>query len=254
MSFSAVIPTWNEEEWLPGLLSNLQRFPQIVEIIVADNWSIDQTRVIARSYGARVVSGGYPAVARNKGTEYAASDFILFIDADAAVTGSVLRSAAEAFSDDQNIAVHFPLTPIGGSVFSRICYVFMDAYIRVLSVFGVVQGAGTFLAVRKSSFRAVGGFDEAIGPGEDADFLRRLSRQGKVRYDRSGQVGTSIRRFRIENPFIFALKTCGWALLRLLKMHFWVGEYSWKPYPKGLGNSERSLYVDFISMQEARDA
>ena len=92
VTFSAVIPTWNEEEWLPGLLSNLQRFPQIVEIIVADNWSVDQTRTIARSYGARVVSGGYPAVARNKGTEYATSDFILFIDADAAVTGAVLRA------------------------------------------------------------------------------------------------------------------------------------------------------------------
>ncbi|MFI0089677.1 glycosyltransferase [Streptomyces bobili] len=226
VNFSAVIPAWNEEEWLPALLSNLQRFPQIVEIIVADNYSIDQTRSIARSYGARVVSGGRPAVARNNGVEYATSDFVLFVDADAAVTGSVLRSIAEAFIDDQNIAVHFPLTPIGGSVFSRICYAFMDAYIRVLSVFGVAQGTGTFLAVRKASFRAVGGFDESIGPGEDADFLRRLSRLGKVRYDRSGQVGTSIRRFRIENPLLFALKTFGWALLRLFKVHFSVGGYS----------------------------
>ncbi|WP_079077000.1 glycosyltransferase [Streptomyces sp. Root369] len=252
VNFSAVIPTWNEEEWLPGLLTNLQRFPQVVEVVVADNDSVDQTRKIARSYGARVVSGGRPAVARNNGMEYASSDFVLFIDADAAVTGPVLSRVAEAFSDGQNVAVHFPLRPIGGSVFGRFCYSIMDAYIRALSAFGVAQGAGTFLAVRKACFREVGGFDEAIGPGEDADFLRKVSKRGKVRYDRSVQVGTSIRRFHIENPLIFALKTCGWALLRLLKARFPVGRYGWKSYPRGLGNSERPLYIDFISMQEAK--
>ncbi|WP_158745086.1 glycosyltransferase [Streptomyces sp. NRRL S-1448] len=250
VNFSVVIPTWNEEEWLPGLLSNLRRFPQVAEIVVADNNSIDQTRSIAQNHGARVVIGGRPAVARNAGIKYTSHDLVLFIDADAAVPASVLRRAAEAFDDGRIAAVHFPLSPIGGYAFSRVCYLLMDAYIGVLSVLGIAQGAGTFLAVRKSLFCAVGGFDETIEPGEDADLLRRLSRKGEVRYDRSAQIGTSIRRFRIENPLIFALKTCGWAALRLLKVRFSVGGYNWKPYPKGLGSKDRSLYRDFISMRE----
>lgn len=156
--FSAVIPTWNEEEWLPGLLSNLRRFSQITEIIVADNDSGDQTRRIARLHGARVVAGGYPAAARNEGSKYATSDYILFIDADAAVSAPVLKKAAEAFADDQNVAVHFPLAPIdSSSSFFKVCYFLMNAYVRTLSIFGIAQGTGTFLAVRKDAFHAARG-------------------------------------------------------------------------------------------------
>ncbi|MGW2515782.1 glycosyltransferase [Streptomyces sp. NPDC001617] len=248
--FSAVIPTWNEEEWLPGLLANLRRFPEVAEIIVADNDSGDQTRRIAHRNGVHLVTGGRPAVARNNGTKHASSEFILFVDADAAIPGVALRRAAEVLADEQNVAIHFRLAPINGSAFSRACYLLMDAYLRTLSNFGVAQGVGTFLAVRKSSFYSVGGFDEAMEPGEDADVLRRLSKHGNVLYDRSVKVGTSTRRFYIENPLTFSLKTCGWAVLRLLKVRFSVGRYSWKSYPKGLGKAESHFYVDFISREE----
>ena len=63
MKLSIIIPTYNEEKYLPELLKSIkeQNFSSY-EIIVADNDSNDNTVKIAESYGCKVVSGGLPAI------------------------------------------------------------------------------------------------------------------------------------------------------------------------------------------------
>ena len=70
---SIIIPTLNEEEYLPRLLESIRRQTyRDYEIIVADNNSEDQTRAIAESFGARVSPGGnHPGKGRNRGAEAA---------------------------------------------------------------------------------------------------------------------------------------------------------------------------------------
>ena len=72
MILSIIIPTYNEEEYLPVLLDSIksQSFDDY-EIIVADANSTDKTREIAESYGCIVVAGGLPAVGRNNGAKIA---------------------------------------------------------------------------------------------------------------------------------------------------------------------------------------
>src|SRR5262249_50325657 len=50
--------------------------------------------------------------------------------------------------------------------------------------FAVEQAAGAALAVRRSAFERVGGFDEAYVPAwyEDVDLCERLRREGTIRY------------------------------------------------------------------------
>jgi GT2 family glycosyltransferase len=50
--------------------------------------------------------------------------------------------------------------------------------------FPVEQAAAAALAVRRSVFRRVGGFDEAFVPAwyEDVDLCQRLGREGEIRY------------------------------------------------------------------------
>ena len=80
---SIVIPTYNEEEYLPRLLASIrsQRF-EGYEIVVADARSTDRTRQIAERFGARVVEGGMPGPGRNLGAVAAKGDLLLFLDAD----------------------------------------------------------------------------------------------------------------------------------------------------------------------------
>src|SRR5215469_1255477 len=77
-----IIPTWNEELWLPRLLNCLKASEIIRSVIVADNGSQDNTRSIADAFGCRLVQGGTPARARNTGALHASTDILLFVDAD----------------------------------------------------------------------------------------------------------------------------------------------------------------------------
>ena len=83
MRVSIVVPTKNEEAYLPILLASLrgQTF-QDFEIIVADAHSTDRTREIALQAGAKVVDGGMPGPGRNRGAAVAQGEIIFFFDAD----------------------------------------------------------------------------------------------------------------------------------------------------------------------------
>lgn len=247
INFTVVIPTWNEEGWLSALLRRLRTMKLIAQIVVADNWSNDNTRGIALAEGVQVVTGGTPARGRNNGVKATSGEYIIFADADVVFTSKAVDRAAELFGSDSNVvAVHFPLKPLGATWFPRFCYAVMDAYFWLLTQFGLAQGVGTFLAVRRSAFDQAGGFDESLAVGEDAEFLRRLSRLGTVCYDRTIAVGTSPRRFLTENSLLFALKVFVWALLRLIGLHASWMRYHWRCYPFSLSQSDNITFEQFF--------
>lgn len=246
MRFSTVIPTWNEEFWLPRLLCDLKKArPSLSDVIVADNNSVDRTRLIAAQFGCRIVQGGTPAEGRNAGGRCAKEEVLLFIDADVSVPRSTFKLAALRLTRKETVAVHFPLIPTGGTRFVRRCYGVMDAYLRVLHRAGKAQGVGTFIAVRRHTFLEVGGFDEHLKVGEDADFIRRVGQLGEVAYDTQGVVYTSPRRFEIENPYLFAAKTVFWAALRLAGTKISVFPYRWAGYPHTIGQRDAAWLATF---------
>jgi len=54
-TFSVIIPTLNEEKFLPNLLRSLaDQSKKDFEVIVVDDCSKDKTRTIAKSYGHKV--------------------------------------------------------------------------------------------------------------------------------------------------------------------------------------------------------
>ena len=90
MQISIIIPTLNEEEYLPKLLESIheQRFKDL-EIIVADAGSKDKTVEIAKKYSVKV----FPRpnnlmlnVNKNYGFTKATNEWILNLDADERVT------------------------------------------------------------------------------------------------------------------------------------------------------------------------
>jgi hypothetical protein len=80
---SIIIPTLNEAERLPGLLTDLRAGGAVAEIIVADGGSTDSTAAIAREMGAHVVHA-----ARGRGHQIAtgvavaSGQTLLFLHAD----------------------------------------------------------------------------------------------------------------------------------------------------------------------------
>jgi cellulose synthase/poly-beta-1,6-N-acetylglucosamine synthase-like glycosyltransferase len=224
---------------------------RVDNVVVADNWSCDRTRDIAIAEGVQVVPGGIPAKGRNSGAQASAGEYVVFADADVVFTSKALDRVAEHLEEDPNVvAVHFPLRPLGATWFPQFCYRAMDAYFWLLGRVGIAQGIGTFLAVRHSAFDKCDGFDEHLAAGEDADLIRRLSRLGRVRYDRAVIVGTSPRRFLTENPLLFALKTVLWAGLRLLGLRASWLRYHWRQYPSSLSDLDNVAFGEFFKKFE----
>lgn len=102
---SIIIPTFNEEEYLPQLLDSIkdQKYTDY-EILIADAQSQDKTREIAESYGCIVVEGGLPALGRNNGAAKAQGELLLFLDSDLILTDDYLQEAVEEF-ENQNLGI-----------------------------------------------------------------------------------------------------------------------------------------------------
>ncbi len=237
---SVIIPAWNEELWLPRLLRRLRLCDAVTEVIVADNDSRDGTARVAREAGCRVVPGGLPARARNRGAEAASGDILLFLDADAVIERTEVLKLLRHFERPEVAAVHCRLVPIDASPFVRFCYSAADVYFRALARLGGAQAIGSCMVVRRECFVRAGGFREDIAVGEDADLYRRLRLVGKVTYDRSARVHVSPRRFAIENPAVFAGKCLVWAALRAIGSRRSLLPYRWRGYPESLAFSEHA--------------
>ncbi|MDQ2933172.1 MAG: glycosyltransferase family 2 protein [bacterium] len=82
---SVIIPAYNEEETIGGVVSSAIAHPSFTEIIVVDDGSDDETAIRAEKMGARVIrlpQNVGKAVAMSKGVQEAKNDIILFLDAD----------------------------------------------------------------------------------------------------------------------------------------------------------------------------
>ena len=238
---SLIIPTWNEAGWLPRLLRSARAIPQIRQTIVADKDSLDGTAEIATAEHCTLVPGGRPSAARNHGAAAATERIVLFVDADCVLTPGAVRAAVDALAVPGVVGLHIRTIPVSLGWYCWLSYWLMDVYIRALATFGVVQGVASFIAVRREAFEACGGFDERVSVGEDADFLRRLSRLGAVRYCPDEIVFTSARRFHTERPWLFSAKVVLWAALRLLHLKRSIVNYRWDGHARSAVDEEYAL-------------
>ncbi len=228
MRTSIVIPTLNEERWLPAAVASARegaRGGGASEIVVADCGSADRTAEVARALGCRVVVD--PALdsrgaAADAGGQEAEGDVLLFLDADCGLPEGWDLAVAEALADPAVVGGGFELRfgEAGGDgagrdgpgwrlrlieVVDRIRY-------RWSRLFYGDQG----LFVRAEAWHRVGGFRGARIL-ESAQLCRRLKRLGRLALVPL-PVTASARRFEDGGVLrIFALDIALWlaGLLRL---------------------------------------
>ena len=204
---SIVIPTFNEEKNLPWLLESVKGQTGVAyEIIVADNASTDRTRKIARSYGARVVSGGLPAVARNRGAAAAKSETILFLDADVILPASDFLAVTLAEFDEKKMDIATcRVIPISKKTIDKLFHRAYNAYLKTVRPI-IARAPGFCIFVRKSIHKKINGFDETIVLAEDHDYARRAAKVSKFGILNSYPIIVSVRRFDRDGRFKIAVK------------------------------------------------
>ncbi|RLI30399.1 glycosyl transferase family 2, partial [Candidatus Bathyarchaeota archaeon] len=92
---SVTIPTKNSEETISFCLQSIreQSYPDI-EIVVVDGFSSDKTRMIAESYGAKIVlcKGGL-LEARFLGVENSRGEYVVLVDSDQILEKTAIERA-----------------------------------------------------------------------------------------------------------------------------------------------------------------
>ncbi len=217
MKVSIIIPTFNEEKYLPKLLDCLasQTFRDF-EIIVADADSNDDTVRIAKTYGACIVPGGMPGVGRNRGAEYAEGEYLFFLDSDIQVAKDFLDKAVSEL-DDRNIKVATcEAKPLSDLKIDKIIHKFANIFIKLYKDSNP-RAPGYCILIDKAVFEEIGGFNEEIKVAEDHDLVKRAAELYPLKIVRNTQIYVSVRRFAKEGRLPYIGKSLQIALHRTLK-------------------------------------
>jgi glycosyltransferase involved in cell wall biosynthesis len=213
---SIIIPTLNEEHYLPKLLECIKNQSyKNYEVIVADANSKDKTRQIAKKYGCKIVSsGGLPGVGRNNGAKVAKGDILLFLDADSLIDKDFLKISLEDFERNKLDVAGSYLYPASNKLIDKIFLGIFNIWIYATQFF-YPNACGTGIFCKKWLHKKVNGFDETIKLSEDMDYVRRCGKIGKFRILKNSKVIYSMRRYDREGRFKVASKLFLSALYRI---------------------------------------
>lgn len=207
MKISIIIPTYNEEEFLPNLLASIERQQfEDMEVIIADAHSADRTVEIAKSYGCKIVPGGLPATGRNNGAEVARGELLLFLDADSVLTNNYISSAVEEF-ELHNLGIAITqIVPLEKGFINQISHEFANYMTKQISHIKP-HGAGCYgILTYKSLHEKVGGFDEKVDFGEDTDYIERIGKISRFKVLDNPRLLISTRRLEEEGLKDITLK------------------------------------------------
>lgn len=211
---SVIVPTLNEEVYLSQLLLSIKNQTYSnVEVVISDDGSMDNTRAIAKEYGARVVVN--PKIgefkSRNVGAFHSKGEILVFTSADAIFPKDVLEKTVQEFMKDRNlVSIQRALIPYDGPLWAVIEYRFFYVLQKLRDMFlKHPTGSSTFTAVRKKCFFKAGGYQDRMS--DDGLLIKRLTKIGKAKIFLDRFVPISARRMRkqgfirFHNHFIHLL-------------------------------------------------
>jgi len=194
---SIIIPTLNEEKYLPLTLGEIkkQSFTDY-EIIVADAGSTDKTIEIAKSFDCKITGGGLPAKGRNEGVKIAQGDLLLFMDADnISIPRNFLKQLIGEFERRNLDCAAFPIF-IKGDRLDSFLYGIYNLWAEISQSF--MPHAFNSMIIRKEIHQEIRGFDEDIKLAEDHAYIRKAAKTSKFGFIRTAPMMTSNRRFEKE--------------------------------------------------------
>ena len=199
MDLSVILPTLNEEQDLPDLLSSIENQTRSVfEVVVVDGGSTDGTVDIALDRGARVLicpsAGEYEA--RNIGSRVARGTILVNTAADIIWPAYLVERIERHLTQSPRlVGLTGPGIPIDPPAWARIEYSTWNLARYMLSHWGKFLTSTNFLVCPKAAFLEAGGLnvDDINADGKFGRYLRSI---GPVKFALDTHVFISSRRMR----------------------------------------------------------
>ena len=170
---SIIIPTYNSEKTLPLCLRSIKRQSyKKTEVIIVDNFSVDGTVDIAKSYGAKIIrERAERSKAKNIGLRIAKGQYVLFIDSDMELTSKVVEECVTLIESKPKVGgIIIPERSIGNSYWVKVRDFERNFYT------GTPIESPRFF--RRDIALEVGGFDEDLIFYEEATLPYKIEKQG----------------------------------------------------------------------------
>ena len=199
---SIIIPTNNEDNNLPLLLSDLSIIQKIGEIIIVDCGSEDKTIDIANFYGAKV----YKSKERNRGLQLdigaknSKGDWLIFLHADTRLTHDWFRKINSVLKGDKNYIYYFKFKINN----KKIIYKVLEILVNFRSQYFKQPYGDQGLIIHRTTYFKNNGFRK-IPIMEDVDFLRRLNNKKDLK-QLNLPIFISSRKWEKTNIFLQAIK------------------------------------------------
>ncbi len=172
-NISIIIPTLNEELFLPDLLLSLakQNYHHDLEVIVVDGNSSDQTVKVANVFkdklkNLKIIQANCRGVCRqrNIGVRHATHEKLLFLDADIVFPEDFFLKLNGKVDDGEIVlTAHYPIK----RNYSDYLWLYtLFTFLVLVSKYKPIC-SGSFLLTNKNQYLAAGGFDEETVIGGD---------------------------------------------------------------------------------------
>ena len=199
---SIIIPTINEANNLPLLLSDLSSIQKEGEIIIVDCGSEDKTIDIANIYGAKVCiskerNRGFQL---NLGAKNSKGDWLIFLHADTRLTHDWFKKINSFLNGNKNSIYYFKFKINNKKIVYRVLEILVNFRSRFFKQPYGDQG----LIIHRTTYLKNNGFRK-IPLMEDVDFLRRLKKTKDLKQLNS-PIFISSRKWERTNIFLQAIK------------------------------------------------
>ena len=199
---SIIIPTINEANNLPLLLSDLSSIQKEGEIIIVDCGSEDKTIDIANIYGAKV----FISKERNRGLQLdigaknSKGEWLIFLHADTRLTHDWFKKINSFLKGNKNIIYYFEFK----INHKKIIYRVLEILVNIRSKFFKQPYGDQGLIIHRTIYFKNNGFRN-IPLMEDVDFLMRLNQKKDLK-QLNFPIFTSSRKWERTNIFLQAIK------------------------------------------------